>query len=104
MRTGTSFSFSIITATARASTSLPPPGPVCTIMSTGRVGFQSADAAAQPRAHAATAAPANRARDIISFLRMMRSGFLVDHLEPDGVDLLDEPNQQQHRREREQHD
>ena len=40
MRTGSSFSFSSINATARASTSLPPPGPVCTTASMVRVGLK----------------------------------------------------------------
>jgi hypothetical protein len=39
-RTGSSFSFSIMLAMARASTSLPPPGPVCTTSSIGRVGVK----------------------------------------------------------------
>ena len=42
MRTGTSFSFSSMATIARASTSLPPPGPVWTMRSTGLVGFHCA--------------------------------------------------------------
>src|SRR5213083_2362217 len=38
-RTGSSFSFSTMMAIARASTSLPPPGPVCTTRSTVREGL-----------------------------------------------------------------
>ena len=39
-RTGSSFSFSSMITMARASTSLPPPGPVCTTSSIGRVGVK----------------------------------------------------------------
>src|SRR5688572_9155146 len=40
MRTGSSFSFSTMDTIARARTSLPPPGPVCTTNSIGLTGLK----------------------------------------------------------------
>ena len=55
-RTGASFSWSMICATVRPKMSGPEPGPLCTTISIGRVGLNSADAGQALSASTAVAA------------------------------------------------
>src|SRR4051812_14324604 len=99
MRTGRSFSFSIMRATARASTSLPPPGPVCTTASTGRVGLKPCPCAGEcrPPSAASAAAPANTIRIFIEHFLL----WLLERLQAPGVELVEHRDEQDQRRERE---
>ena len=66
MRTGNKFSFSSIWTMARASTSLPPPGAVCTITSIGLLGF-----------HWACASPAKPAMAAMASEQIVLDSFMV---------------------------
>src|SRR4051812_9774869 len=98
MRTGSSFSFSIMSATARARTSLPPPGPVCTTASTGRVGLNPCPCAGggRPPSAASAAAPANMIRIFIEHFLL----WLLERLQAPGVELVEQRYQQDQHRER----
>src|SRR4051812_13835601 len=103
MRTGTSFSFSIMVTMARARRSLPPPGPVCTMRSTGLVGFHCAIAGNANASAATDKANARVARLDMSSLLAVFSGFAIHDLNADRVEFLDEGNGEQQRRDGEQH-
>src|SRR5882672_10325548 len=100
MRTGRSFSRSAITAIARASTSLPPPGPVCTTSSTVREGLNpwasAADCGMQARAASATTAYRMFIIDLLRFLGLERP-------QAPGVELAEKRDHQDHHRQREHH-
>src|ERR1044071_5066945 len=99
MRTGSSFSFSIMSATARASTSLPPPGPVCTTASTVRVGLNPCPCAGRcrPPSAASAATPADTIRKFIEHFLL----WLLERLQAPGVELVEQRNEQDQRRKRE---
>src|SRR6266545_3810841 len=98
MRTGSSFSFSAMTAIARASTSLPPPGAVCTTISIGRAGWNAAALAA------ASAVAHTIIRRIIdrSFRLGIDSGFLLERAQSQGVHPAKERQREQRHRDDEQ--
>src|SRR6185369_8478188 len=97
MRTGSSFSFSIISATARASTSLPPPGPVCTTASTVRVGLNPCPCAGRCRPPSARSAAAV-ADTILTFIEHFLL-WLLERLQTPGVELVEERQKQDQDRE-----
>src|SRR5215510_5246866 len=96
MRTGSSFSFSIMSATARASTSLPPPGPVCTTASTVRVGLKPcAHAGACTPPSATSAAAKDKIRTFIEHFLL----WLLERLQTPGVELVEQRDEQDQHRE-----
>src|SRR5882672_8386534 len=102
MRTGRSFSRSAITASARASTSLPPPGPVCTTSSTVREGLKPW--ASPGCGRTAIAASSNAPNRISIFLSSYRTALLgLQHPKAPGVELAEQRNHQDHHRQRQHH-
>src|SRR5437016_3578554 len=100
-RTGSSFSFSTMTAIARASTSLPPPGPVCTTKSTVRAGLNPS--ANESGAHSkATSAMRLLKGDFIEFLlKVFRQLLaLLERPQAPCVEFAEHRNQQDQHRER----
>src|SRR6266705_3127244 len=95
-RTGSSFSFSTMTAIARASTSLPPPGPVCTTRSTVRAGLNPCAQATDAHRSAA-----NVTRLIRNF--MDSSLFLLERLQAPLVESAEHRDQQDQDRQRQHH-
>src|ERR1044071_8325188 len=97
MRTGSSFSFSIMSATARASTSLPPPGPVCTTASTVRAGLNPCPCTGGCRPPSARSAAAV-ADTILTFIEHFLL-WLLERLQAPGVELVEQRNEQDQRSE-----
>src|SRR5882672_128257 len=97
MRTGRSFSLSAITAIARASTSLPPPGPVCTTNSTVREGLNPWASAAGCGIPARAASRSTGYRmfivDLLRFLGLERP-------KAPGVELAEQRDHQDQHRQR----
>src|SRR5712691_11018980 len=98
MRTGSSFSFSTMTAIARASTSLPPPGPVCTTSSTVRVGLNPC--ANESGAHSKASIAMRLKGDFMGFLLELT---LFERPQAPCVELAEHRNQQDQHRQRQHH-
>src|SRR5438445_1706081 len=101
-RTGSSFSFSTMTAIARASTSLPPPGPVCTTKSTVRAGLNPS--ANESGAHSKASSAMRLMRDVIDFLLDSSDELaLLERPQAPCVEFAEHRNQQDQHRERYHH-
>src|SRR4029450_5561879 len=96
MRTGRSFAFSIIVAIARASRSLPPPGPVWTMTSTVLVGFHCACAVPTDNSAVPTTAHSNFLKVMTSPWVRLLLGLLIEHLHTHRVEFLEQRNDQQY--------
>src|SRR5262249_35212253 len=109
MRTGSSFSWSMMVVSERANTSLPEPGPPCTTNSIGRAGLNCAKAGLAAPTTSADAVPTRSSRlFMLSSHVVLRndrsihsSPVLGDGAHPQPIEPAEQRDQQDHERKRE---